>query len=108
MAVEGWRHPPNPALPIAKLRLLFGRIFMEAVGGIRHDRVNAVLLLPLQPIEAVGMVEDRVIETERISPRRLVEEILLNPAEGLSIDRIQTSAFTNKQLWRVQAEIRTN
>jgi DNA-binding XRE family transcriptional regulator len=52
-SVEAGRYAPDAALAISKLGLLFRGVFMAALGRVRNDRVDGIVILPFQPIEAV-------------------------------------------------------
>jgi hypothetical protein len=55
MAIIRRRDAPNSSFSIAKLQLLIGGVLMKAVRGIRYNGMNAVILLLLKPVEAVGV-----------------------------------------------------
>lgn len=59
MAIIRRRDSPNSPLSIAKLGLLFGRIFVEAIGGVSDNGVKTIFLLFFKPIETIGVEEGR-------------------------------------------------
>jgi hypothetical protein len=61
---------------------------VETIRRIGHNRVDAVVFLPLQPVEAIGMEERRATETDGVPPFLSVEELLLNAAIRSSLDSV--------------------
>ena len=59
VAVEGWRLTPHATLAGTQFLLLRRRVLDEAVGRIRHARVQAARLASLQPRDAIAPVERR-------------------------------------------------
>lgn len=77
MAVKRRRDSPDPAVPIPKLGLLFGRILMQAIRRVGDDSMDAAIRLPLKPIKAIGMNHRRPTAGKRLFPCLELAEFLL-------------------------------
>ncbi len=81
---------------------------MKAVRRVGHNGMEGVVFLLLQPVEAVGMKECRPAEADRFPPFLRVEKLLLNAAIHSPLNGVQTAAFANETIGRVQTQIRTH
>ena len=67
MTVERRRNPPHAALGLAELGLLLRRIFVQSVRRIGDDRMETIVLLLPQPVEAIRVAQRRLSKTERLA-----------------------------------------
>ena len=104
--IEGWRDPPDPAFAVTQLFLLPRRVFMKAVGRIRDDGMDTVLLLILQPVEAVGMDECRAAEIERREPLPGRGRLALYPLSGIvRTEAVDATLLANECIRGVQPQV---
>ena len=68
MSIERRRNPPHAAFALAQLSLLLRRVLVQSVRRVRDNRVNSVVSLPPDPVEAISMVQDRPANANRLPP----------------------------------------
>ena len=108
MSIERWGNPPDPAFAVAEFGLLFRCILMQPIRRICDNRMERVVFLLRDPVEAIRMMENRPANTDRLSPRLVGRESSLYPSPACRAHGVEASSRPHEQAGRVQAQIKSN
>jgi hypothetical protein len=106
MSIEGRRNPPHASPSVTRFALLLHGIFVKPVRRIRHDRMEGVVSLPRQPIEAVRVKESSSSEGHRLAPMTDLRKLPLPPS-ALAVPRaVNPALLPHEQSRGVEPQVR--
>ena len=96
VAVEGRWNTPDTALFLPKLALLLGRVFVQPVGRVGDDSVDAVVFALAEPVETIRMIQAGSGELCRGAPRLHLAKHALARLQFRTAHLIKTAPLTLK------------
>ena len=107
MAIERRRNSPYAAFARAKFLLLLARVFVKSVRRVGDDRMEAVIAVPLKPVETIRIAQFHAAKTKHFGRTGQRFHVAGQFERHLRLQRVATAICPAEMRRRIQTEIGT-